>query len=176
MVSEKRWFAKCKDVVAALIKEQVMFKSTYLFKNIERYTKLLNDNAHIESGEKRNPDIIRFENNREAFIFACGTCKTDYFPGDILLGFVEAIDESTVTKEKVAIYRLKVQSPNGGKVIPSAISAVNVPILKHEDLIIFKVHSDNTESNSEELIGMVGVITARVDPELHLLDGWKIRN
>jgi hypothetical protein len=144
----------------------------YEFKGLGRKARLLNENASDTPKESQPPDMIEFESTRDAFVFACGTCTGNYNAGDALLGFVETIDESTVTKEKVAIYRLKVQSPNGGKFIPHAISGLNVPNLKKDDLIVFKVHSDNTKPDTEELTGMVGVIVAKVEPKLHLLNGW----
>ena len=126
-----------------------------------------------ESGVKESPDIIRFESGEDAFVFACGTCKSSYYPGDVLLGVVESVDASTASREDVAIYRLKVQSPCGGKIIPNAISAVDVGPMRAGDLIVFQVHSDSSERGAEELAGMVGVIAGRVEPELHLTQGWK---
>ena len=71
------------------------------------------------------------------------------------------------------IYRVKVQSPDGGKEIPNAIAVINVPELAVGDLVVYNVHSDYTDEESEELTGMVGVITHHAEPELHLGQGWK---
>jgi len=130
---------------------------------------------HIAQENEGYSDVVRFESERDAFNFACGTCAPNYDPGDILLGSVMSVDQSSVTKQQVAIYKLNVQSPDGGKIIPNAISAVDIPILNVGELVIFKVHTDSSAAGSEELSGMVGIIVGRVKPELHLKNGWNLK-
>ena len=119
------------------------------------------------------PEILSFESNEDAFQYSCGMAKSSYGRGDVVLGIVVDVDNGENEAETAPIYKLKLQSPCGGRIIPGAVPSYNVPVLKQGNLVMFEVFADYTPQSSGILTGMVGVIITKVAARLHKGHGWQ---
>ena len=113
---------------------------------------------------------LYFEDGDAAFAFACTISKPDVAPGEIVPALVVSLSNVT---GKGLLAQINFVSPDGGRpaICPVAHS---VAPLQSGDLVAFKILE--SDPNLHSMVGVLGIVIARLAPEFLAGRGWKIDN